>query len=274
MSYSVLMSVYHKEKPEYFSAALDSLWGQTEPTDDFVLVCDGPLTKELDEVVDEHQKAHAELHVLRLEKNQGLGPALAQGLLLCKNDIVLRADSDDINVADRAKQQVKMLTEEGLDLISSDVDLFVDDPSQPFAKRTLPYEAKQIRKYSKKRSPFNHPSVAFRKQSVLDAGNYQPLLFKEDYYLWVRMLQHGAKAKNTPVVLVHMRENSGTLTRRSSKDAYRAQKTLLEYMLESRYINRLEYCRFKTLYWIQSILPLWMMKLTYRFLLRKSVRNS
>lgn len=41
--YSVLMSVYHREKPEYLKQAIESIQAQTLPTDDFVLVCDGPL---------------------------------------------------------------------------------------------------------------------------------------------------------------------------------------------------------------------------------------
>ena len=41
--YSVLMSVYHKEKPEYLRQSLESIFTQTIQTDDFVLVCDGPL---------------------------------------------------------------------------------------------------------------------------------------------------------------------------------------------------------------------------------------
>ena len=45
--YSVLMSVYYKEKPEYLKQAIESIQAQTLPTDDFVLVCDGPLNDAL-----------------------------------------------------------------------------------------------------------------------------------------------------------------------------------------------------------------------------------
>ena len=64
-SYSVLMSVYHKEKAEYLKQAMASIWNQTISTDDFVLVCDGPLNTELDSVIENMQAAHPEtLHVL------------------------------------------------------------------------------------------------------------------------------------------------------------------------------------------------------------------
>jgi len=49
--YSVLMSVYHKENPVFLSLAIESILNQSLKTDDFVIVCDGALTKELDDVL-------------------------------------------------------------------------------------------------------------------------------------------------------------------------------------------------------------------------------
>ena len=43
-TYSVLMAVYGKEKPEFFRQSIESMLAQTLPFSDFVLVCDGALT--------------------------------------------------------------------------------------------------------------------------------------------------------------------------------------------------------------------------------------
>ena len=75
-------------------------------TDDFVLVCDGPLTPELDAVIAEMQEEHPELTVVRLAKNGGLGNALNEGMKHCKNDLVARMDSDDISRPDRCERQL------------------------------------------------------------------------------------------------------------------------------------------------------------------------
>lgn len=97
-NYSVLMSVYFKEQPNNLRQAMESMRQQTVPTDDFVFVCDGPLTDELDAVIEEEQEKLGEvLHVLRLPQNSGLGNALNEGLKICKNELVARMDSDDIN---------------------------------------------------------------------------------------------------------------------------------------------------------------------------------
>ena len=51
-SFSVLMSVYYKEKPAYLKTSIESMLNQTIPPDEFVIVKDGPLSKELDAVID------------------------------------------------------------------------------------------------------------------------------------------------------------------------------------------------------------------------------
>ena len=100
--YSVLMSVYKNEKAEYLRTAMNSMWNQTVVTNDFVLICDGPLTEEIDEVIKDMQLQHPdELHVIRLKQNRGLGRALRAGVLECKNELIARMDSDDISLPER-----------------------------------------------------------------------------------------------------------------------------------------------------------------------------
>ena len=105
--YSVLMSVYHKEKPEYLKQAIESIQTQTLSTNDFVLVCDGPLNEQLDDVIATKQQEMGEsLNVVRLAKNGGLGNALNEGIKHCKNELVARMDSDDIAYPDRCEKQI------------------------------------------------------------------------------------------------------------------------------------------------------------------------
>ena len=101
------MSVYHKEKPEYLRQAIESIQKQSFLTDDFVLVCDGPLNPELDAVIAAKQQEMGDtLNVVRIAKNGGLGNALNEGIKYCKNELVARMDSDDIAYPDRCEKQV------------------------------------------------------------------------------------------------------------------------------------------------------------------------
>ncbi len=221
MKYSVLMSVYAKEKPEYLEAAMNSMWEQTVKTDDFVLVCDGPLTENLEKTIEKMQHDHPDdLNVIRLEQNSGLGNALNAGLKHCRNELVARMDSDDISKMDRCERQLEIFTSyPDIDICSGTVIEFVDNTENIIGKRELPTKNEDIVIFSKKRNPFNHPAVMFRKRAVEDAGDYlEKYHLFEDYYLWVRMFMNGSKAVNIKEPLLYMRTPIDLYMRRGGKD--------------------------------------------------------
>ena len=269
MNYSVLMSVYAKERAEFFEQSLCSIFGQTLKTDDFVLVCDGPLNDSLNPIIDRFQKEYPNIfHVYRKQKQEGLGSALNYGLTFCKNDFILRADSDDVSLPTRAERSLSALMS-GYDVVSSTVSLFNESIDNVFGQRVLPETHEKIVAFAKKRCPFNHPAVAFRKSSVLSAGGYQSLLYREDWYLWVRMIQHGSKCYNIPTPLVMMRENGGTLKRRKNQTAYASQKRLLKYMKQTHFISSKEYLLNSFIYACQRYAPSWFVSWFYRKKLHK-----
>lgn len=264
------MSVYHKENPTFLEEAFESIWNQTFQTDDFVLVCDGPLTNELDEVIEKHQSTHNSIfHTIRLSEQKGLGNALSIGILACKNEFILRADSDDISFPVRAEKEIENLENNNVDVLSSTVLLFSGSISNINGKRKLPSMNQEIIDFAKYRSPFNHPSVAFRKSIVLKAGNYQPLIYKEDYFLWIRMIQLGARCMNIDEPLVFMRSDDKTLKRRKNKDSFESQKKLLKYMGKTHFIGPLVYYKNGFMYWVQYIAPNWLVRYYYNKHLHK-----
>ena len=215
--YSVLMSVYHKEKPEYLEQAIASIQAQTLPTDDFVLVCDGPLNAVLDAVVAKKQQEMGEtLNVVRLAKNGGLGNALNEGIKHCKNELVARMDSDDIAYQDRCEKQIAVFyTHPEVSVCSGIVEEFTSTPDVVDAKRVPPEAHEEIVEFAKKRNPFNHPCVMYKKSAVEAVGSYQDFYLLEDYYLWLRMLMAGYQGYNIQEPLLHMRAGSDMYLRRA-----------------------------------------------------------
>lgn len=216
-NYSVLMSVYYKEKPEYLRESMASIYDQTVSTNDFVLVCDGPLSDALEEVIVEMQELFEKhLHVVRLEKNSGLGNALNYGLDFCKNELVARMDSDDIAFMDRCENQLKCFESmSNLAIASGTILEFENSIEEITGKRQVPLSHTEICKFSRKRNPFNHPAVMFKKSEVKEAGGYSeeyPLF--EDYYLWVRMLRNGSKGLNLATPVLYMRTPADMYMRR------------------------------------------------------------
>ncbi len=216
-SYSVLMSVYAKEQAAYFKESIHSMLAQSVRTDDFVIVCDGPLNEALDQVINEVTTQYPALfQIIRLPENQGLGNALREGLSYCKHDLIARMDSDDISVKDRCKWQLQAFEEQKADIVGGNIEEFTTDIEHPKAKRQVPQTDRQIKAFAKRRNPFNHPTVMFRKSSVEAAGGYLECRYFEDYYLWARMLHQGMTGYNIQKTLVYMRTNAGMYERRGS----------------------------------------------------------
>lgn len=215
-NYSVLMSVYHKEQPEFLRQSVESIFAQTIPTDDFVLMCDGPLTEALDSVIADLQKTHgAVLNVVRCEVNRGLSYALNDGLTVCKNELIARMDSDDIAPANRCELQLQAFQEDPqLVIVGGAIDEFEGSLSNVVSHKDMPLTHEDILHYSKKRNPFNHPTVMYRKSAVLAVGSYPHITLHEDYALWANLFANGAKGLNLPQTLCNMRVDSGLYNRR------------------------------------------------------------
>lgn len=270
MNYSVLMSVYCKEKPEYLKQSMNSIAAQTEPTDDFVLVCDGPLNEGLDAVIAEMQQQFGDvLHVVRLEENIGLGRALNAGMQVCKNEIIARMDSDDIAYPDRCEKEMRALLEREVDIVSAGVEEFEGTPEQVKCKRLPPETHDEILRFAKKRNPFNHPCVMYRKSAVEAAGGYQDFYLLEDYYLWLRMLLNGSRGYNLQESLLWMRAGSDMYRRRSGSKYAKSQRALFKFMKENKMIGAGEYCMACLIRTASALAPNWLRKGMYSAVLRK-----
>ena len=269
--YSVLMSVYRKEKPDHLRLAMESMLRQTVPPEEFILICDGPLTAELDAVIEEMAAKAPCLRVIRLEKNQGLGHALRLGMESCSCELVARMDSDDISLPDRCEKELTYLAAHPeISVVGGWIGEFSASPDQIQSIRQVPENADEILAFAKKRNPFNHPSVMLRKRDVLAAGNYQEVRYLQDYYLWAAMLAKGYQGHNLQEILVHMRADENLFKRRSGREYIRIQTNLFKWMREKGMITRREYwtsCAIRTL---SGFAPNGLRQLVFKRVLRKT----
>ena len=269
--YSVLMSVYHKEKPEYLKQAIESIQAQTYPTDDFVLVCDGPLNSELDAVITtKQQEMNGVLKVYRLDKNEGLGNALNAGINHCKNELVARMDSDDVAYPDRCEKQIDVFnTHPEVSICSGIVEEFTTDPEVVDARRVLPETNAKIMEFAKKRNPFNHPCVMYKKSAVEAAGSYKDFYLLEDYYLWLRMLMAGYQGYNIQEPILHMRAGSDMYMRRAGWKYAKTQAKLFKFMKDSGFIGNGQYIKSCVIRSGSALAPNWLRKFMFEKVLRK-----
>lgn len=276
MTFSVLMSVYIKENPMYLNESIKSVVNQTYLPSEIVIVKDGPLTNELNMVIDKYKEDYNDLFkIIELEENVGLGKALNIGIKNCTYDIIARMDSDDICVKDRFEKQIKVFKEnENIDLVGSYISEFSGNKDNIENIRAVPTSHDDIVKYSKRRNPFNHMTVMYKKSAVLDSGNYQESFLNEDYNLWVRMLVKGYKVSNIPESLVLVRCDENTYRRRGGIKYIKSEVSLQKKFLELNHINFYEFFSNILIRCGVRIMPNFIRKEIYNSLLRSKSKNS
>ena len=270
-NFSVLMSVYKKEKPEYCRACFESLLKQTVTAAEWVIVEDGPLTNELYGVLDEYEEKYPNLIVrVPLACNVGLGMALREGILHCSNELVARMDTDDIAREDRFEKQLAMFERNPeLDICGSHIKEFDISIDNILSERKVPINESEMKIYQKKRDAFNHMTVMYKREAVLKAGNYQDCSLMEDTLLWVNMMLTGARCANIDDYLVFARTGRNMFERRGGLSYYKKYKHGRREVYKTGYISWLEYQYTLIVQFIIAVIPNRMRGWVYKTLLRK-----
>lgn len=216
--YSVLMSVYYNDNADYLELAINSMLKQTVFPNQYVIVKDGGVTEEIQVVLDNFLKKYPTLFTMvELKENKGLGNALNEGLKYCRNELVARMDADDISLPNRCEQELQLFAKnEKLAICGCNIDEFYKEPDNIRTSRIVPQTFEEIKKFMRKRQPFNHPTVVYRKSKVLEVGGYKTLKRKEDFDLFSRMLMNGCYAVNINESLYLYRANEDNYARRKS----------------------------------------------------------
>ena len=238
--FSVCMSVYKNDRPEYVDIAIQSIFiKQTVKPNEIVLVVDGPISIELESLIDNYATKYSEIFtIIKLEKNQGLGNALRVAVEKAKYDWVARMDSDDIAAPDRFEKQKSFLQENlDVDIVGGQITEFIDVESNIVGLRNVPLLSADINVYIKDRCPFNHMTVMFRKDKILAVGNYIDWHYNEDYFLWIRMFLAGCQFANLPETLVNVRVGKEMYQRRGGWKYFLSEAKLQKYMFDNDIIG-------------------------------------
>lgn len=215
--YSVLMSVYSQDNPEYFVTAIESMLNQTISPEQFVIVVDGAVPEKIEKIIKQYENNAEIFTIVRLNKNQGLANALNEGISECRNELIARMDADDISLPQRCEKELEMFAlNEKLDICGCNIDEFYKTPDNVKTSRVVPETYEEILKFMRRRQPFNHPTVMYRKSKVIKAGGYKILKRKEDFDLFSRMLSEGCYAVNICESLYLYRANEDNYARRKS----------------------------------------------------------
>lgn len=266
--FSVLLPVYHSDQAEFLARSLRSVIGeQVRPPNELVVVRDGPIPDAVAQVILQAEASSpVPVTIVELAENQGLGRALDAGLRACTHEIIARQDADDISLPQRFETLVPIV-EAGVDLVGSGLLEFDSAEDQPIGRRTPPTDPARIVRYARFQDPFNHPTVVYRRSAVEAVGGYEDLPLLEDYWLFVRMLNSGARVANVAEPLVLYRVGAGAYARRGGLDLLRSEVDLQRRMRHVGYTSRTEYVRNVVTRGGYRIVPQALRKAAYRGLL-------
>jgi glycosyltransferase involved in cell wall biosynthesis len=239
MDFSVSISVYEKDNPQYFSLALESIFNQTVKPTEVVLVVDGPIPNATSQVIETMQERYGNLKVFYLEKNMGHGESRRVGLKNCAYELVAIMDSDDICVPDRFEKELQCFeNDKDLSLVGGYVWEFEGDVKDMVGiRKELPLEDHEIKQYLKSRCPINQNVVMFKKSHVNNVGSFIDWYCEEDYFLWIRMSLTGCKFKCLPEILAYQRMNHDSYRRRGGLRFFKSEVALQMYMYKNKVIS-------------------------------------
>lgn len=271
---SVLMSVYYKDSPSDLRQALSSLLSQSVLAEEVVIVLDGHVGKELTIELENFKCKARELNVTvkiaPLDENIGLGGALNYGTTLCSSDYIVRMDSDDLCAHDRFQTLVNFIKRNPrVDVIGGQVEEFQNEPGDLSRLRIVPEQHEAIVKFSKWRSPMNHVTVCIKRDVLLNSGGYESVLYKEDYFLWLKLIKYGAIFANLPNVHVHVRVGNGMVGRRHGLKFFKYEYAFTKLAVNRGYFSGIRGIMFLIPRFLTRILPVGILENIYSFLLRR-----
>lgn len=268
LEFTILQAVYINDKPQYLSDCFQSILNNSYLPKKIVLVKDGPISDELNQILG-HWEKKLPLHIVGYDQNKGLAFALNYGLQYIDTEYVARMDSDDICLPQRFEKQINfMIDNPDITLTSSFVEEFYINPNEIDSIKKIPLNYSNIQEYIKTRNPFNHMSVFFKKSAIIDVGGYSPVPFFEDYDLWIRLIQKGYKAKNMSECLVKARIGNDMIGRRHGFAYAKHEFNFIMRQYSTGFINMFEFIKIILLRIPLRLLPKPLLRIIYKIIRR------
>lgn len=259
-NFSVCMSVYKNDDTTDFTNAVLSIYKQTCPPDEIVLVVDGPVPTIMHNTIDVLKEKVGIMTVIQLDQNMGHAIARQTGLDAAKNELCAVMDADDIAVPDRFEKQLKAFEEHPeVSVVGGLINEFIHNIDNVVGTRMVPEHDADIKDYLKSRCPMNLVTVMLKKSDVMKVGGYMDWYCEEDYYLWIRLTLASYKFYNIQENLVNVRVGEEMYQRRGGMKYFQSEARLQKYMLDNKLISWPKYAYNVLVRWaVQVAMPNWL----------------
>ena len=210
---SLIIPVYIKTTKKNFIECFFSVINQKYLPKQILVCVDGPIKSSLKKYII-LLKNKKKIDTFYKEQNIGLGKILREAVIKSRYNLIARLDSDDICLNNRFIIQYKFL-KKNKDIVM--IGGWIDEVNKNkiIFKKVLPKSFREIKEYAIFRNPINHPTVMFRKDKILEVGNYEHQPFFEDYLLWIKLMNKNKKIVNLDHSFVKMNIDENFYKRRS-----------------------------------------------------------
>jgi glycosyltransferase involved in cell wall biosynthesis len=271
LNYSVLMCVYAGDNCEDVKNAIRDIQDQTIPFEEFIIIVDGPIPFELNQLLVNIKASR--IRVIWLDKNFGLGEALNRGTLEVKSEFILRMDADDRCPKLRVEELLRQLESKNgtkFGALGSNIVEFLSVPEKPQKRITYREQTNLAtgRKFDYFRDPVGHASLLIKKEALITSGGYKHCLYFEDTYLLLRMLKLGYILYSVPEDLYFARISKSFFKRRSGLKYLRHELSALTRFYSEGLISYKSYIINILLRPTIRLMPLTFLKLIYNIFLR------
>ncbi len=257
--FSVVLYVWQKDFPAWVKQALDSVFSSTVQPAEMVIMVDGPVNEDMQAVIEDAAKNET-VRVLSHPVPLLRAAALAFAIKQCKYDLIAIQGADSISLPNRFEQQLAYFNEHPETAVLGGYAQEMDSKNDllPTAIREVPESEQEIKTFLKDRSPFIYRTVMFKKQAILDVGNYQEFSNLEDEYLWVRVIGKGYKTANLTDILANIHSIDAHKQRVLALPHFHMKKALFSTMYQTGMIGGFTYYRLVCTAFIKYlILPNW-----------------
>lgn len=264
---AVLLPVYKKDNPKFFSEAVASLLTQTYNDFTIFLGVDGPIEGELEQKVLECEKLPT-FFVYRFSENRGLACVLNDLINVAEKqnfEYFARMDADDICVNTRFEHQMSYLQDHPeVDVVGGAIEEIDENGDRKGKRVVYPLTHEGCRKFFRYRDPLAHPATFFRKRYFDKTKGYRSEYRKnQDTMLWFDGFMNGCMFANLSDTVLNFRVVNDFYCRRNG---WKRAKQMIHSRMEINKAMKYDISAnvFAIAMAFMTISPTWVKKILYR----------
>ncbi len=226
---SVIMPVYNAEK--YVKEAINSILTQTYTNFEFIIINDGSTDNSLQLVLEFNDRR---IKLFDNEYNKGLVFSLNKAIELAKGQYLARMDADDISMPTRLEEQMKFLVNyPNIDLVGTSAYI-INNKGKQIKTWHVKTNLNDLKKVLLFGSPFIHPTIIVKKETLMKIRYNHKFFPAEDMYLWFSLLQQYNCSNLEKKLLSYRYHKTKVSIKHNNQQALKHQ---LIYRLYLEYLN-------------------------------------